>query len=56
MKYLWDHDKRNITKQVKVQLCVVFSTMIAEGCVKRYCWIFDIVEGMQMFINNAPVC
>lgn len=31
MKYLWDHDKHNITKQVKVQLCVVFCTVISEA-------------------------
>lgn len=55
MKYLWDHDKHNIIKQVKVQLCIVFCTVISEDSVKRCCWIFDIVEGMQMFINNAPV-
>lgn len=33
MKYLWNHDKHNITKQVKVQFCVVFWTVISENCV-----------------------
>lgn len=33
MKYLWDHDKHNIIKQVKVQLYVVSHIVISEKSV-----------------------